>query len=607
MPGISILYKSDSFHEQDFSIDFLDYESHFNSTVIYRDDHLMIAGTVYDAYPLKIMDTENNLACIEGFIYNQSEEAVGTAIRSIIRAINENRDHKKIILDFIKASYGEFIVYIYDKNTGRLVVFTDKWSRLKTFYYHDRSSLIISREHTFVLKTIPAIALNRNALAEFLALEYTLDNKTLLNRVFKSHPAFYLSGEYRDDKIQVSTAQMITPNFTTVSKPPSRKESLIQCLHLYLEALSHLDKKMKREGFQITADLSGGYDSRAVFFGLIRCGIEAKYFTDYLSTGDESSYARKVAELYGKNITTVRATQLQTDKIDELSRISYLTGCNVNAFTAVFGYRDAEARKKLIQNKSVKFGGFGGEYIRHPYRHITGYSSIAAMLNDGVFIRGVSLRDAAGLIKSDEKTLVRHFQKYFDTYGETSVSDRVKHFYFDYYNNLVNMGEDRSRIHFWTIQPLLSDDLLLYYNQKIPRKYIGTKYFISFMKNIDPKSLNAPIYKSKIKLQSKANILCFELSEKIDHLIRNNIVFKKFSKRFKHFLVKKTKAGFLNRESSDLILKILNTSEWVRKYLDEKYIQQIIERSSLHDNLKPLMTVMLYMKEVEKKHGNKIK
>ncbi|MDD5710470.1 MAG: hypothetical protein PHC77_08105, partial [Candidatus Marinimicrobia bacterium] len=461
----------------------------------------MFVYTGYPGYPLEIVDTETSLICIEGLIYNKSRETIAEEISHIERSFRDDLSCKETIRRFIQKSHGAYIVTVFLKDRQRLLLFADAWSRLKAYYYHDPKQLILSREHLFILNKIPEIRIDKMALSEFIILQYTLDHKTLLNDVNKTSTGFLLSAELRENSIHKMQDSLFSADFSTEKNVSAPQVCIEQSVALFLESIADIKNKLEELHYPITADLSGGYDSRAIFFGLNKMKVRADYYSDRLITGDESGVARKVADLCGQKISVIEASH--TLDLDDLLRITYITGSNVNAITALVGYQDARARKKVCKEKSVKVGGFGGEYIRHPYHKVLGYVSIASMLKDEIFIRGLNVRHTAGLLKTNINTLIGNFRHYLERYEEKTVSDKIKHFYFDYYNNLVNLGEDRSRIHFWTVQPFMENTLLSYFIRAIPARYTSKKFFISFMAALDKRSLKAPIYGSKINLESR--------------------------------------------------------------------------------------------------------
>lgn len=81
-----------------------------------------------------------------------------------------------------------------------------------------------------------------------------------------------------------------------------------------------------------------------------------------------------------------------------------------------------------------------------------------------------------------------HWEDFFKlNYKEANLDDQVMHYYFDYYNTLVGKGEDRSRIHVWPVNPMMSSELLSFATIEIPRKMIGYSFFEELISAVDPR------------------------------------------------------------------------------------------------------------------------
>ncbi|GAJ14811.1 unnamed protein product, partial [marine sediment metagenome] len=258
---------------------------------------------------------------------------------------------------------------------------------------------------------------------------------------------------------------------------------------LFLQSINDRVNKVQEKGYNITADLSGGFDTRAVLGGLGQTGARVDYYTGYTVTGDESEYAEKAASLYDREVTKVTASHEMN--MADMSQVIYRTDCMVNGWTALSCYRDEVERAKQTKRMSVRFAGLGGgEFIKRVPKAKRGYKTMTDMLKAGYFVGFGSIERVCKVVKLDEKTFCNHLTAYFDGYPETTLKGKVKHRHFEYENKLVSAGEDRGRRFIWPVEPLWSKDLFSFVMKHMPEKYAdGLGFYFRFLHAIDPKLL----------------------------------------------------------------------------------------------------------------------
>jgi hypothetical protein len=93
----------------------------------------------------------------------------------------------------------------------------------------------------------------------------------------------------------------------------------------------------------------------------------------------------------------------------------------------------------------------------------------------------IAPRTSLGVTRVNPQEFGRSLEYEVARFPEQNDEDKVKHLYFEYYNKLVNGGEDRHRMFSWTVQPLWGKNLLAFEMQHIPRKMICYKFFVDFL------------------------------------------------------------------------------------------------------------------------------
>ncbi|MFA7630390.1 MAG: hypothetical protein WCY99_07100, partial [Candidatus Neomarinimicrobiota bacterium] len=534
MPGLSICFKNDPGEFPALDPDLLNAEAYYRTETIFNDAHIRILSAHYPGYPVEHFETPDFFICLEGLIYNKSALEYRAELLELASS-----DPGKIsggIFDFIEAFHGDYIAYLYDRNKNALCVFNDRWGRLKTQYYYDKDIMLVSRDHLFILENLPAIAFDKKAILEFIMFRFYLEGKTILSGVMRTGPSAVLwaARTERDLSVRIEKKEC---DLTTAAAFPGKKHFIEKYTDMYLQSLRDIVKTLRERQLKIIGDLSGGLDSRAVFYGICKVTKDSEFFTDELISGDESPYALKVADQCGMKLTKVRAEHPMD--IGEMSQITLQTGCTINAITNLACYYDSAERKTMVPEPAAKFQGFGGEFLRHPYRFITGYGSMTSMFKDDFIISGIPMRSASALLGLDHSGVADHFTQIEGNYPEKKVRDKIKHFYFDYYSGLVYQGEDRGRMHFWTVQPLMSHDVLSCALQELPRNKINTELFIRFLKRLDARSLNTPLFRYKFKPNSAAGMKLHTLREHLDTFFRYTKPLRLISRKLNRLVEKK--------------------------------------------------------------------
>jgi hypothetical protein len=566
----------------------------------------MLIFSGYEGYPRQHFEDDNTVIFVEGLIYNKSDFSIENSLRSIAKSYTENSEGENLIKEFIDGSDGDFNALIYFKRLDEFIIFNDRWGRLPSYYYHDEGLFVLSRELEFILNFIPCIEFDKISMVEFLSFEYILGDKTLIKNVHKVNPSCTFFVKFFDDMLTVDIKRLFDVNFEQSSETPSKEECIQRCSELFLQSVSARVNKIREKKCNMTVDLSGGYDTRTVLAGLSRVNAEVDCYTDDLVTGNESEYAAKIAALYNKEVIRARASH--DINLNDMRRITYMTDCTVNGWTALSTYNDSLQRTKQTKSMSVKFMGFGGEFIRHPYKKSKGNKTITRMVRDGFFTDCINIENACSIINLDEQIYYNHLTNYFDKYPEATLTGKIKHLYFEYYNTLVGAGENRHRMHFWTVEPLWSKDLFTFEMKCIQPKYIGYAFFREFMRSVDPKLLTVPIYTININLDSRPklaiatlinNLKIFIFANKYAHKPLYDLA-RKIRRHMKK--VKTTK----KLEIEQALLDSYRSLRVLASYYSEKGIREFIKNEHREYNLYQLFTLLLYFKEIENKYIAKI-
>ena len=607
MPGIhTILFNgrtNDSPRESYLSDALL--EDYFRIKTLTQTPKCLLAVSYYDGYPFSVWQDEDITIVLEGMIYNFSENEIQAQLKEIARCFVSGDEYRGLVKRFVESADGDYIVEIWQENEGKLLVFNDYFGRLPLYYYYCDRVCVLSRELKIILRFMPRINLNRAGLAEYLMFRYTLGDKTIFKDVFRLQPSQMLVAEVRAKGMQLECTDSAEFNFVLKDPFPDKARSVDLLRDHFLESVENRVRTLKRNGYRIIADISGGYDSRSVMAGLSKFTKNVTYFTVNLATNtaDETLWGREVFQKLGSP-GEHRSVHLDYSfRLQELGPLIYKTDGFVSYYATYIYYKDVQAIRNEVSGIAARFSGAAGAFIRHPRQHF--HRSLLQGIDKGLY-SALSLNAACQAVRLSPDEYRSELETYLDTYPEETPQDQLRRFYYEYYNDCVSGGaEDRERIHFWTVQPLWGLEFTRAIFSRFPLKWAGYRYFIQFMKALDPRLLQAPIYESNIRLESSASVNFYEA------LYRLNLfktTFKvKMPTLYNFYRSLRGRQRVQNKIDHDLLQKI-------RYYYDKLDLAgDIFELSTIEENLvvggrfpKVVLTLLIYLGELEKRYAAKL-
>jgi len=607
MPGISLVI-SPSLHRQKAidSFDLLKHRDKFDVKYLIDTININAAFCGYDGYPFHSIDRSDQLIFVEGLVYNLTDDELAKRFSEIAVRFRANDNYDKYIREFMSGADGDFLVLIYLKDANRILFFNDRWGRLPLYYTNSAQLLVLSREVKFIIDWIPSIRLDKFAMAEFLTLEYLLGHKTFFKDIHRLKPASIISATIDNDGIRADIECGILPVSCRFDGGNiTRRQAAGQYLELFRQSLETRAEKIENIGLSLTADLSGGYDTRAVFAGLCESGIDFTPCADRLVTGDETETARQLARKYDKDLAVIEAEH-PVDDLAGMTRILSITDGLINCLIDTSCFYDDLERENKITGSFANFKGYGGEFIRRVYMPKRGYATLAEAIIDDGFNHYMNVGEACALLNLERTAFRDSLESEISGFDENDPVAQARHLFFEYNNTTVNSGEDRNRLFNWTVAPMWGNQLFSFATGQIPPKYIDYDFFALFLQMLSPKALEIPIYGSGVKFSSPVSRLFFRNRMRLKRTMRDNRYFFKAGQ----FLRSKVKGRpYIEDENARIgseIEKILNISETVRFHFDGKMIFEYISGRPNRLHLYQLLTLILYMNEIERKYGNKI-
>jgi len=600
MPGLHTIMGNVSpspLKESDFS--FTLHRENFKINILSQNSDYCTAISFHDEFPFQKWEDDEIHIVLEGLIYNRSDDEIQTKLKEIAEHFVNNNDYKKLVKNFVDSSDGDYTVQILHKTTKKILIFNDYLGRYSLYYYCKDNVFLCSMEIKTILNFMPKIRINKSSLVEFLMFELPLGNKTIFSDIFLTLPSQLMVIQKTGDTLSMDVSDSTEFNFFLTNPFNNEKESIENLKDIFIKAVQDRVDTLEKHGYGIIADLSGGYDSRAVLAGLSKITKNVDYFT-FEYVWNESSWAKGIFQQMGSPGMYHKCSFNNVMDETEFGHLVYMTDGTINYDTTSVCYKDLEYIKKNWPKKAGQFHGYGGEFIRRPFQY---FSHSLTDVCDSRLYSALPIDLACKIIGINAHDYKKELTLYFNSYPEKSPEDQLRRFYYEYYFKSGAAIDNRERILSLVVSPFLSQSFLRAVFSRIPLTWIRYAYFIKFMYEVDPRTTNYPIYNSDINLQSKFGIFRYEIRERLNKFIaRTPSLFSFYNNWFK----KDT-----SNKGNELDHKAL---EKFRLYYNSvSFSSTIFDRDVIESNLfinkgdsRRLLTLLIYFKEVEERFKEKI-
>lgn len=316
-----------------------------------------------------VSDDDNYIIVFNGEIYNYLELMRELKSKGhIFKTKSDTEVLLKLYIEYreecLKKLNGMFAFVIYNKAERVIFCARDRIGIKPFYYYHDINRFIFASEIKSILANDINIEVNYEAIQDYLAFQFTLEDKTFYRGIKKLLPGHY---------IIIKNADMNIKKYWDVNYDIDlnhNEKYYVDELSMLLEDSVSL---RLRSDVSIGAHLSGGLDSTTI--ACIASKIlktDIKTFTGAFSEGelyDETKYARFVTNKIGAQYFEIRPNS--NDFIDTFQDIMYFMDeptAGPGIFPQYFVSKLASANVKVV------LGGQGGDEIFGGYiRYIIAY------------------------------------------------------------------------------------------------------------------------------------------------------------------------------------------------------------------------------------------
>jgi len=588
-------------------LNFLKHESWFRIELIETSPNISMFVSHYDGYPYAVFQNDNWTIIVEGMIYNLSNEEIESGCKQIANKFVGNDDYLNEIKEFAGFCDGDFIVQIFDNKSHKYLLFNDYLGRLPLYYSAGEDIFTISRDIKTNLEFASKIELNLTSCTEFLMLGFSFGNKTLFKNIYKLEPyqAVIVEDFKNPNNFVIKSTSNISYNRTKTNL--DKDEVLKKLTDQFLIDTKNRITKLRENNYEVICAFSGGFDSRAVIGSLSKFDKNIKYFTfEYIQ--DESAEAGAAFNELGKPGEYVK---LKFNNILDINKIEdqvYKTNGAVDFLTTSICYNDAVSLSDRL-NKNYRvghFSGYGGEFIRCPQKSF--FKSIFYGLNNR-FYNLITLDHAITIFNSS--TFIKNeIKEYFDQNYKKNKEAQLRKFY-EEYAKVPQAGEERGRLFNWTVHPMWSKDWVKTIYNEVPLTWTGYKIFIEFLKLIDTRLLNTPIF-NRHDLDMKSTKSINEYEENYQKAFKVKAQVRFFLNCYLPFL-----ASILRklRNNKTIILPVDDQvyNGFIKYYENLKKFKPIFNLNSIRLHIDSfggkynrLTTLAIYLAQIEKKYSDKI-
>lgn len=595
MPGISFIYDNKRRLEEQSTrihsaINALCHNENFSKSDLIKRGNIYLAVTKYSDYPFKEIYQDKTTIFIEGKIYNKSFSEVKNSLLEIAKSLEDENEYPNKIGNWISETDGDYLIFILNDISNKLVIFNDFLGRLPFYYAHLNERIVISREIRFISKLSDERNYDITAIAESLLFGYPLGENTFIKNFVRVPPATLL-------EINLSSGlfnRLTLHDFNFGIKNNSGKDLLEYADNLEQlltdSCISRLDKSAKN-----ILSLSGGLDSRAIATSLKNTGAEfsAATYIGYKEFAEKDAIgAEEVAKKLDLDWSLIKVAAPRGDDINDL--IKYKNGLNTLSSTFLLSFYKQMTRK--FGADMIYITGDGGDKVfpdHRPSKRIKNVNDLLEyLISNKHFFTPKKIERLLGVKKHD---LYDKIIALLQSYPEDSMDYKYERFI------IMERGvkwlfeaEDRNRFYFWSVAPFYGLSFFNY-SMNIPDEIKkGHKLYYKFLENLSPDILkiknalwNVPVNPNDIRFQA-FNIM----KDKIYPLLSSGI------KRRLRMMINKTALLNLNN------IKPMN--ELIESLLENKILMEIFSANEIKKEkimskaeFYNLLTVLLSIDDIE--------
>lgn len=501
----------------------------YESKILLKEESYFLGYTGYKEYPVTSFENEEFCIYLEGQIYGKDYSTINSELNNLAAYIFHNRnDFKEQVAEWLLNTDGEFIVFIFHKNSMRICMVNDAMRRLPVYYYKNTDGkLVISRELRFVADLIDATSFDRMAIAQYLLFGYPLGKRTLWENILYLQPATLIMINLNRPEIKFDVLHQF--NFES-KKYNNRtiKQNATELVSLFCEACKNRAKQSK---INVLA-LSGGFDSRSVAAGLLKTETRFQAVTR-LDLNKEKALDPAIAEQLARELNLdwkLFESEPTCGRSILLRLLRIKNGLNYLGMGFILLFFDK--LKETYGSNITYFTGDGGDRVKPHIKPLKMLKNIDKLINHILSHNQIfSLDDVVSITKIPRTKIIDELRNHVLSYPEREWNDKYIHFMvYESAFKWVFEGEDRNRYFFWSTTPFYSVKFFDYAMNIPDRMKHRYKLYGEFLTQLSPQASgirtthgNTPIGSMKARLHSFAMDYYLRLPPNLQRIVREII------------------------------------------------------------------------------------
>ena len=523
--------------------------------------------------------SKKHIIIFNGEIYNHLE------LREELKEI-EFRGHsdtetivnyiEKFGIDSIRKFNGIFGLAIFDIEHQKLYLARDRFGVKPLYYYHNDKELIFSSEMKPILKLVPNLKLDIDALNEYLVLRYNPSPKTMVQNIKKVYPGEIL--EYSLNQYTLNRVTNINEKLISSIKIDKSKSEAY-----WVDAVSDaLELAVERQmigDVEVGSFLSGGIDSALI------TAIASKYSKHKIKTYcigfngsakfNEANDAKRSAEILGTQHYDIIANSNEYMKILEKS-----TYINEEPNGTENTFAQYEVSRLGAKYTKVILAGQGADEI------FMGYGKYSAELKREKYLLLIQLAKQFKFLFSSpkyhklqraiysltEQDPLKRFEKIYTVYQEEERQRLLKSRFINqetgvsyFYNLIPNELNALDKMSILDTYTSLSDELLMYGDKMTMATSIEMR--VPFLDN----DLVSLVQKIPHHYKIKNGVHKYILKEVAKKYLPDEII-----NRPKKGFDMPSLEWFQNELNGDIMELLTSKESLIANYVDKKEIEQIV-------------------------------
>lgn len=471
MAGITLIYQQTKLDPSFLNRVIATIKSVPDVQLLMQEEEFLLIENSKAHYPVQLIDHPEYVCVIEGRIYGINKD-LDDVFKSHLLGLfdTHNKDES---LKYIRKLDGEFLIYLFQKSTKKILVINDFLGRLPA-YYLQNGHFILTRDIQ-ILKTLTGkLSFDEQGVYEFLRLGYPLGDKTLFEKLKRLPPSSYIK---LDEEVSIRSQFFSLQDWQELGRHMKKPED--QLYVIFKNAL-----RSRLVGYQNPMlSLSGGLDSRIIMGEIEKEKQQLAYESflyDHAIIRSDIEVVEELSVFYKKQVGITTLEEWSPQYFDEMISTKY--GMNYLGMAFIIPF---------LKSMSLKYdlmltGDGGDKTLAHlfPHNQLFGSNIAKQILRTNEMTTD---KTNAQLWDFDTKKNEETLRSHLNSFGYNDPQLNYKHFLlFERAKNWLFEGEDRNRQYIWSTSPFYNPEFFKMVHSINEGEKKNFKLYDAFISLIDP-------------------------------------------------------------------------------------------------------------------------